>query len=88
MNASTLGHVLLDATKKQSRNAGAFKRKIGSALKALTDSDVLREWMYEQVNASIKTISSNYFSLQVCDSVPQSNSAGREAEMEKYNVKA
>lgn len=42
--------MLLDATKKQNIGAGAFKRKIGSAIKALTDYDVLREWIHEQVN--------------------------------------
>lgn len=52
LNATTLGHVLLDATKKQNTGAGAFKRKIGSALKALVDYDVLREWIYEQVRYS------------------------------------
>lgn len=59
LNATTLGHVLLDATKKENSGAGAFTRKIGSAIKALTDHDVLREWIHEQVfiaSGSIHTL--------------------------------
>ena len=86
LNATTLGHVLLDATKKQHNGAGAFKRKIGSALKALTDHDVLREWIHEQVSCLFLPVRFQvlrHYYAQVCDSVPHSNDAGREAEMER-----
>ena len=98
LNATTLGNVLLEATKKAQggSGSGSIKRKIGSALRALTDNDVLREWIYEQVLTSFLCLLMRLLhncvcrcfmyippSLQVCDSIPQSNEAGREAEMER-----
>lgn len=56
LNATTLGNVLLHATDKQKEQAGgkskggSFARKFTSALKALTDFDVLKEWIAEQVS--------------------------------------
>ena len=50
LNAETLGSVLLHHTDKQKNAAkGSLTRKIGSAMKALTDFSVLHEWIREQV---------------------------------------
>jgi hypothetical protein len=38
----------MDATNKNS--SGKIGRKIGSAMKALRDFDVLKEWIWEQVS--------------------------------------
>jgi hypothetical protein len=52
LNATTLGRVLLDATDKHNRNASKIGRKLGSALRALTGTEVLKDWIQEQVNMS------------------------------------
>ena len=49
LNATTLGRVLLDATDKNNRNASKIGRKLGSALRALTGTEVLKDWIQEQV---------------------------------------
>jgi phosphatidylinositol-4,5-bisphosphate 3-kinase catalytic subunit alpha/beta/delta len=50
LNATTLGSILMHATDKNS--TGKFSRKFGSAMKALRDFDVLKEWIWEQVEFS------------------------------------
>lgn len=47
LNATTLGRILMDATNKNS--SGKIGRKFGSAMKALRDFDVLKDWIWEQV---------------------------------------
>ena len=56
LNATTLGNILLQATdNEKSRHGGAvskggsIRRKLTSAMKALTDFDVLREWIWDQI---------------------------------------
>lgn len=62
LNASTLGSILMASTdnktaasgKKTAAKSGSLSRKIGAAMKALSDFDVLRDWIWEQVVNDIK----------------------------------
>ena len=49
LNSSTLGGVLLEATDKEKEDikSGSVQRKISSAMKALNDYDVLKEWIWK-----------------------------------------
>ena len=51
LNSSTLGGVLLEATDKEKEDikSGSVQRKISSAMKALNDYDVLKEWIWKNV---------------------------------------
>lgn len=49
----------MDATNKNS--SGKIGRKFGSAMKALRDFDVLKDWIWEQVIASSSLCSSSWF---------------------------
>lgn len=51
-NATTLGTILMEATDKQSKNSksGTITRKLGAAMKALSDFSVIGNWIKEQVN--------------------------------------
>lgn len=57
LNSTTLGSILLHATDKskkennQAIKAGSMWRKISSAMKALTDFKVLRNWIKDQIEA-------------------------------------
>ncbi len=53
LNATTLGSILMDATDKQSKGAsksGSLSRKLGAAMKALSDFSVMGDWLKEQVD--------------------------------------
>jgi CRP-like cAMP-binding protein len=72
-NASTLGNILLNSTdNKGSGKSGSWSRKISSALKAINDFDVMKEWMWDQV----------------CEDIPSFDDPDAEvrkqAEMERY----
>mmetsp|Transcript_22545 Transcript_22545/g.32952 ORF Transcript_22545/g.32952 Transcript_22545/m.32952 type:complete len:1155 (+) Transcript_22545:111-3575(+) len=64
-NATTLGRILMDATNKKS--SGKLGRKFGSAMKALKDFDVLKNWIWEQI----------------CDSMDDADEVGKQQELEK-----
>jgi CRP-like cAMP-binding protein len=55
-NAATIGNILLHATDKKQKDAGktiksgTFMRKVRSAVKALMDYKVIKDWVMEQVN--------------------------------------
>ncbi len=49
LNSTTLGKILLDATDESKDTLSKLSRKIGAAMKALSDFDVLREWIWTQV---------------------------------------
>lgn len=55
LNATTLGSILMDATDKQSKSkgstskSGSLSRKLGAAMKALSDFSVIGDWLKEQV---------------------------------------
>lgn len=58
MNATTLGSILMEATDgpdgaSKKGSSGSFSRKIGSALKALSDFDVLSNWIVRQVDLDL-----------------------------------
>lgn len=54
-NANTLANILIDATDKKSKTvkAGTLTRKIGAAMKALSDFSVMGDWLKEQVGKDI-----------------------------------
>ena len=58
LNSSTLGGVLLDATDKDKDKddikSGSMSRKISSAMRALNDYDVLKEWIWNNVRARLE----------------------------------
>eukprot|EP01038_Epipyxis_sp_PR26KG_P005716 gene5716-7889_t len=51
LNANTLGNILMEATDKSKKGgkSGSLTRKFNSALRALSDFDVLNQWIREQV---------------------------------------
>lgn len=55
LNATTLGNILIDATDKKSKNvkAGTLSRKLGAAMKALSDFSVIGDWLKEQVERDV-----------------------------------
>lgn len=54
LNADTLGTILLKSSdKNQGGKSGSLSRKISTALKALSDFSVLREWIIDQVDKEI-----------------------------------
>lgn len=57
LNSSTLGGILLDATdaQKEGSKAGSLSRKITSALKALNDYDVLKQWIWDKVSSEVES---------------------------------
>jgi phosphatidylinositol kinase/protein kinase (PI-3 family) len=74
LNATTLGNILIAATDKATvqgggvSRSGSLSRKLSSAMKALSDFDVLKEWIEEQVEMD----------------VPDDNEGLRQVEMERY----
>lgn len=55
LNATTLANILMDATDKDNkRKSGSLGRKFSSAMKAISDFDVLKDWIWEQVCEDIK----------------------------------
>jgi Phosphatidylinositol 3- and 4-kinase/Phosphoinositide 3-kinase family, accessory domain (PIK domain) len=56
LNSSTLGGILLDATdaNKAGSKSGSISRKLTSAMKALNDYDVLKEWIWKNVCKDIE----------------------------------
>lgn len=58
LNATTLGSILMEATDKKGKaKSGSLSRKITSAMKALSDFSVLKDWIQEQVDKDIQDIS-------------------------------
>eukprot|EP01034_Spumella_vulgaris_P029242 gene29242-36259_t len=54
LNANTLGNILAEATDKvNSGKSGSLSRKLGAAMKALGDFNVLSEWISEQVEKEV-----------------------------------
>jgi phosphatidylinositol kinase/protein kinase (PI-3 family) len=55
LNATTLGNILIDATDKKSKNvkSGSLSRKLGAAMKALSDFSVIGDWLKEQVERDV-----------------------------------
>ena len=56
-NATTLGSILMASTDKKAGGkvkSGSLARKIGAAFKALADYNVMRDWIYEQVENDVK----------------------------------
>ena len=51
LNANTLGNILIEATDKQTAGlkSGSLRRKLNSAMRALSDFSVLRQWIETQV---------------------------------------
>jgi phosphatidylinositol-4,5-bisphosphate 3-kinase len=54
-NATTLGSILMEATDKQNKTSksGTLSRKLGSAMKALSDFSVIGNWIKEHVEKNI-----------------------------------
>lgn len=52
LKANTLANILMEATDRQGSNkSGSLSRKLVSAMKALSDFDVLSNWVQAQVRA-------------------------------------
>jgi phosphatidylinositol kinase/protein kinase (PI-3 family) len=54
-NATTLGTILMEATDKGNKTSksGSLTRKLGAAMKALSDFSVIGNWIKEQVDRDI-----------------------------------
>jgi CRP-like cAMP-binding protein len=59
LDANTLGNQILDATDTKSSNAGkrrpsgGMMRKLGSAMRALTSFDTMKNWLYNEVTKDL-----------------------------------
>lgn len=59
LNATTLGSILMDATDSQSvsrgsvSRTGSLSRKLGAALKAVSDFSVISNWLKDQVRKDL-----------------------------------